>query len=175
MNISPFQSFNSPSRTAASSPAQSAPKTESTPDEGAPAASSDAVELSETQGPASKRSALMDNARFLGSLTGVGIGIALAASSGASGGTYFVNGLLGAVGGGIVGGVVQPDSGQRAPLPGALQGLKENASSVGALAGAGIGLGLALSSGDVTGGAIFSKSLLGAIGGNLTGSLVGNQ
>ncbi len=146
-----------------------------TSDTSSSSANSDQVTLSQASESDSKAGVLASNAGFLGALAGTGIGIALAATSGASGGAYFVNSVLGAFGGGIVGRLTLGDPQGQAPLPGPLAGIKDNARNIGAVSGLGIGLGLALTSGNISGGAIFTNSVLGAIGGSIAGTVASNQ
>lgn len=100
---------------------------------------------------------------FLGRTAGAAIGMGLAVTQG--GYSPFFAPLLGAIGGGIIGGMLE-DPSVEAELPAPLAYVKENASLIGGLTGLGVGLASA------GGGSLFTSALFGTLGGVIVGNII---
>ena len=102
--------------------------------------------------------------RFLGKATGAAVGFGLAVTQG--GYSAFWAPLVGAIGGGIVGGMLE-DPQVEAELPKSLAYVKENARLIGGLTGLGVGLASAAG-----GGSLLSGAFWGTLGGVIVGNIV---
>lgn len=158
-NYSPVRAANTP-----------APAPQPTPPQ-----QQDQVNLGEGQADTSLLGYLKAHGEFFGATAGVAIGAGLAINNAAPGSTIFFHSLLGGIGGEIVGGLFTDKTESAPELPKALAYFKQNASTIGALAGIGVGLYLAQGAGALTGGTIFYNSLFGAIGGGVVGGIIENS
>ncbi len=155
-------------------PVRPAPMVATAPASEPAARAEDQVELGHDQPDPGFLDYVRGHGDFFGAVTGAAIGLGLAISSGAPGSTMFMNSLLGTLGGGLVGALLVDTSQPAPPLPDSINYLKRNAGVLGGLAGIGVGGYLLATGADpITGGAVFSNALLGAIGGGLVGGMIG--